>query len=83
MKKLLFFLIFLVSPAYALTITGVTNPMCSNALCTHIDVVLTTKEFGVNPYTAGVDDPMPYGQQLWKDLQAGKYGKPAPYVAPK
>lgn len=35
----------------------------------------------VLPYTATADDTAPTGQQVWRELQSGKWGKIAPFTA--
>lgn len=64
------------------TILSVSNPIYSNSTNTSIDVTLDTVEHGVIPFTATANDPMDYGQQLWSDINSGKYGDIAAYVAP-
>lgn len=64
------------------TIIEATNPVWGEAAHTSITCQVTTKEAaGPYPFSATASDPEPHGQQLWKDLNAGKYGQIGAYVA--
>jgi hypothetical protein len=58
------------------------NPVWANAENTAINCEVQTEAYGWIPFTASPLDPEPHGVQLWTDLNAGKYGAIAPYVAP-
>ena len=64
------------------TIDSVSNPVYSNESNATIDCLVTFSDIGQHPYTAAAHDLTDYGQQLWADLQNGKYGAIGEYIAP-
>ena len=81
MKKISLFILacFYCLPANALTITAAANCQYSNQAQTTIDCIVTA-DTGTFPYTAAANDNTDYGQQLWSDLNAGKYGSIGAYT---
>lgn len=65
-----------------MNIVSVTSPKYSKADNSTIDCTATFDNGKTYPYTAASFDNEPHGIQLWVDLNAGKYGAIAPYVAP-
>lgn len=63
-------------------ITAVINPIYSKADHSTIDAIITFDSGEIYPYTAASYDNIAYGIQLWADLNAGKYGAIAAYIAP-
>jgi hypothetical protein len=62
-------------------ITSVANPVYSKADNSTIDCHATFDDGNTYPYTAAIYDNTDYGTQLWADLNSGKYGAIAAYVA--
>jgi hypothetical protein len=65
------------------TITAVTDPIWGDEAHTSILCQVTTAEVGTHPFNCMPSDPELHGQQLWRELNTGKYGAISPYVAPR
>lgn len=63
-----------------MNIISVANPFYSKVDNSTIDVQATFDDGSTCLYTAAAHDNTDYGEQLWVDLNAGKYGAIAPYV---
>jgi hypothetical protein len=62
-----------------MNIVSVTSPVYASADNSQINCEVTFDDGNTYPYTSNAADKMPYGIQLWADLNAGKYGTIAPY----
>lgn len=66
------------------TLTSLLNPRWADENHSEILCEITTTKFGdeVLPFCASPKDPEPYGQEMFADLVAGRYGPVAEYAPP-
>ncbi|EIQ7486363.1 hypothetical protein LVW20_004775, partial [Escherichia coli] len=60
-------------------IKKIINPRYTESGAVDCDVFFDDRDQAV-PYTATADDVAPTGQQIWQELQSGKWGEIAPFT---
>ncbi|HCV5382905.1 TPA: DUF4376 domain-containing protein [Shigella sonnei] len=60
-------------------IKKIINPRYTESCAVDCDVFFDDRDQAV-PYTATADDVAPTGQQIWQELQSGKWGEIAPFT---
>jgi hypothetical protein len=65
-----------------MNIVSARDPRYSNALCSTVDIVVVTEEWGEIEFTADAEDAEEHGKALYDRIAVGEFGPVAPYVAP-